>query len=213
MTKIVLAFLIEIPYELSVYKEINYSALITNITLPPFLMLVIGLLIKVPGQKNTDDMVKLAKGIVFDHDLKVKSLTTLGSPTSRKFFVFNAIYSLMSIGVLALVVWLLITLKFNLASIVLFYIFVSLVSFLGFRIRSTAKEIEVRSEDDSILSGLYNFILLPFVVIGKFLSDRWSEYNITLFFWDFIIEAPFKAIIGLFEAWLSFSREKREDFE
>ena len=213
LTKITLAFLIEIPYELSIYKAINYPALITNITLPPFLMMVIGLLIKVPGKKNTEEMVKLARSVIFDNQLKVKTLDTLIAHKESRLSAFNFIYSLTSITVLALVVWLLITLKFNLASIVLFYIFVSLVSFLGFRIRSTAKEIEVRSEDDSIVTGLYNFVLLPFVVIGKFLSDRWSDYNVTLFFWDFIIEAPFKAIIGLFEAWLAFSREKREEFE
>jgi len=54
---------------------------------------------------------------------------------------------------------------------------------------------------------------LPFVFIGKFLSDKWSDYNFTLLFWDFIVEAPFKAIIAVFEAWLTFIREKREDFE
>ncbi len=213
LTKLFLAFIIEIPYELRFFGEINYPALITNITLPPALMLVIGFLIKVPGRKNTEELVKIASAIVFENKLAIKKLVTLKKVRSRRFFIFDAIYFVMSLAVLGSVIWLLIYLKFNIASIILFYIFVSLVSFLGFRIRSTAKEMEIRAEEDSVVAGIYNFVLLPFVVIGKFLSDRWSEYNITLFFWDFIIEAPLKAIIGLFEAWLSFSREKREEFE
>jgi hypothetical protein len=194
-------------------KEINWPALLTNIILPPSLMIIIGVLIKVPGQKNTSELVKLANSVVFEGLLPVKDLKTVKKPKSKKFLVFNTIYSFMAIAVLAGVIWLLIFLKFNFVSIGLFYIFVSLVSFLGFRIRAIAQEYEVKPEQDSVLSGLYNFILFPFVVIGKFLSDRWSEYNFTLLFWDFVIEAPFKAVIGLFEAWLAFSREKREEFE
>ncbi len=213
LTKLFLAFVIEIPYELKFFGELNYPALITNIALPPVLMMIIGLLIKVPGNKNTQELVRISENIIFENKLVLKKLLTLKKVKSKKFLFFDFIYLLMSLSVLGGVIWLLIHFKFNMASIALFYIFVSLVSFLGFRIRSTAKEMEVRPEEDSVISGLYNFILLPFVVIGKFLSDRWSEYNITLFFWDFIIEAPFKAIIGLFEAWLSFSREKREEFE
>jgi hypothetical protein len=213
LTKIVMAVVIEIPYELSIMKEINWPALLTNIILPPSLMIIIGVLIKVPGQKNTSELVKLANSVVFEGLLPVKDLKTVKKPKSKKFLVFNTIYSFMAIAVLAGVIWLLIFLKFNFVSIGLFYIFVSLVSFLGFRIRAIAQEYEVKPEQDSVLSGLYNFILFPFVVIGKFLSDRWSEYNFTLLFWDFVIEAPFKAVIGLFEAWLAFSREKREEFE
>jgi len=213
LTKIILAIVIEIPYEMSVMHGINWSALLTNVILPPLLMVIIGAFIKIPGRKNTTELIKIANSIVFKDDLPTKPLKTLEEKKSRKFVVFNTIYSIMSIGVLAGVIWILLRLQFNFVSIVLFYIFVSLVSFLGFRIRSIAKEYEVRPEQDSVLSGLYNFILLPFVVIGKFLSDRWSEYNFTLLFWDFVIEAPFKALIGIFEAWLSFSREKREEFE
>jgi len=213
LTKIILAFLIELPYEQQVLGQINYSSLITNITFPPFLMFLIGLLIKVPGRKNTEELTRRVSSVVFEEKLISKPLIATFSAPSKKYLIFNTIYSIMSVGVLVGVIYILILLQFNIASIIVFYIFVSLVSFLGFRIRAIAKELEVRPEDDTMLGGLYNFILLPFVVIGKFLSERWSEYNITLIFWDFVIEAPFKAIIGLFESWLAFSREKREEFE
>jgi hypothetical protein len=71
----------------------------------------------------------------------------------------------------------------------------------------------VKADEEGLITGVFSFLLLPFVVVGKFLSDKWSQYNFTLFFWDFVIEAPFKTIIGVFESWLIFVREKREDFE
>lgn len=212
-TKTVLAFLVEIPYEINVLGEINYPALITNILLPPTLMMIAGFFIKTPGIKNTQMLAKMVNQAVYDHLPPGKPMTTLKNIRTKNYLIFNFFYSVLSLAVLAGVVILLANLDFNTVSIGLFFVFVSLVSFLSFRIRAKAKEFEVKADEDSLFFGLFNFLLLPFVIIGKFLSDKWSDYNFTLFFWDFIIEAPFKTIMSVFEAWLSFNREKREDFE
>jgi len=212
-TKVILAFLVELPYEMTVLGKINYVALITNTSLPPILMLVAGMFISIPGRKNTQVLLKMIEEAVFEDELYAKRLETIRSIRERSYLLFNLVYTTLSLAILSLVVWGLIALKFNVVSIVLFFIFVSIVSFLTFRIRATAKELEVKTGEDSLSSGIFNFLLLPFVIIGKFLSDKWSDYNFTLLFWDFIVEAPFKAIIGVFEAWIAFVREKREDFE
>lgn len=213
LTKIVLALIIEYPYELRYLGEINYTALYTNILLPPALMLVIGLFIKTPGMKNTRMLVNQVRQIVIEDKFDQPKTFTLKKKRSKLYFLFDGLYFISSIGILILVIWGLISLRFNVVSIGLFFFFVSLVSFLAFRISSIAKELEVRRRDDTALIGIYNFIFLPFVFIGKILSEQWSNYNLTLWFWDFIVEAPFKTIMSLFESWLSFVREKREDFE
>lgn len=213
LTKIILALAIEYPYELQYLGEVNYTALSINILLPPLIMLIIGSFIKVPGQKNTDILVKQILDITVNNSYKKDPVFTLEKKKSKAYFLFNLLYFMSSMAVLALTVWGLVTLNFNIVSILLFFFFISLVSFLGFRISSIANELEVRKTDDSIIMGIFNFIFLPFVYIGKILSEQWSNYNPTLWFWDFIIEAPFKTIMFLFESWLSFVREKREDFE
>lgn len=212
-TKVILAFALELPYELSVYGQANYVALATNTALPPVLMLITSFFISIPGRRNSDLLAKMLEMAVFENELYAKKLETSRPIRTPGYVLFNLVYSALSLAILALVVWALISLQFNIISIILFFVFVSIVSFLAFRIRATAKELEVKSKDDSLLLGVFNFVLLPFVIIGKFLSDKWSDYNFTLLFWDFIVEAPFKAIISVFEAWLSFVREKREDFE
>ena len=213
LTKTIFAFLIELPYEARILNDVNYRSLIINICAPPVLMLVTGFFVRIPGRKNTQELVRVLERIVFQNELTAKKLTTLKPARSGSYIIFNAAYTLLSLAILSLVVWGLAALKFSVVSIVLFFFFVSLVSFLAFRIRSTARELEVKAAEEGLVTGVFSFLLLPFVVVGKLLSDKWSQYNFTLFFWDFIIEAPFKTIIGVFESWLLFVREKREDFE
>ncbi|MDH4358415.1 MAG: hypothetical protein OEV37_00490 [Candidatus Berkelbacteria bacterium] len=213
LTKIILALILELPYEARYLGQVNYTALVTNITLPPLLMIISGLFIKLPKLDNTKTIINILEDIIVKGELPTRKLLTLKTEKGKTYFLFNLIYILLSLAIISLVVWGLLALKFNVISIILFFLFISFVSFLTFRIRNTARELEVKTTEDSLISGVLSFVLLPFVVIGKYLSDRWSQYNVTLFFWDFIIEAPFKSIIGVFEAWLSFTREKREEFE
>jgi len=213
LTKTILAFIIEMPYETNVFGSINYTALIINISLPPALMLIAGLFIRVPSKKNTQLLVRMVQEITQKNELPVRPLMTLETRRGRGYFLFNTVYTVLSLGIIAAVVYLLIYLKFNVVSIALFFVFVSIVSFLAFRIRAIARELEMRSSEEGIITGVFSFVLLPFVIIGQWLSNKWAQYNFTLWFWDFIVEAPFKIIIAIFENWLTFVREKREGFE
>lgn len=213
LTKVFLALIIEVPYELNVNGMVNYLAIGVNTTLPPLIMLVSGLFIKIPGRKNTVVLLKIINSAVFQNEIPFTKLHTLTKPRKKGYIAYNLAYIILSLAILALVGWALISLNFEIVGIVLFFLFISIVSFLGFRIRATARELEVRSADDSFFSNILGLVLLPFIIIGKFLSDKWSEYNFTLMFWDFIVEAPFKTIIGFLESWFYFLREKREDFE
>lgn len=212
-TKVFLAFAIEVPYELKVNGEVNFLAVGINTIAPPVIMMISGLFTKVPGRKNTSILLKIINSAVFQNEIPFSKLTSLHRVRKKGYILFNTVYAAISLAIVALVVRGLIALNFEVVGIGLFFIFISIVSFLSFRIKATARELEVKSSEDSLFSGVIGLVLLPFIVIGKFLSDKWSEYNFTLLFWDFIIEAPFKTIIGFLEGWFYFLREKREDFE
>ena len=212
-TKTIFAFAVELPYEAKVLGDVNYRSLIINTVLPPAVLLVTGFFIQIPGKKNSDRLIKILQTIVLEGKLNTKKLETLKRERGKSYIFFNFAYTILSIAIIAGVTWGLLALKFSVVSIILFFMFISLVSFLAFRIRNTARELEIESTEDSLINGVFSFIFLPFVIIGKVLSDKWSQYNFTLFFWDFVIEAPFKAMLGVFEAWFSFVREKREEFE
>jgi hypothetical protein len=213
LTKTVFALLVELPYESRVLDKVNFLALGINILLPPVILFIAGWFIKTPDKRNNEKLVDMIGSAVFENILVTKKLSSLKENRQKNYVLFNTVYFVLSVAILALVYWLLRAINFNPVSIVLFFMFVSLVSFLAFRTRATASELEVESTEDSLISGVISFLLLPFVSIGKYLSDKWSEYNFMLFFWDFVIEAPLKTVIMVFESWLSFTREKRENFE
>lgn len=213
LTKTIFALLVELPYEYRILNKINYLALGINIILPPMILFITGFFIKTPGKQNNKKLIDMIESVIFNNNLPTKKLISLKANPGKNYVLFNTIYLFLSITILTLVGWLLYTVDFNPVSIALFFVFVSLVSFLSFRTRATAKELEIEPNEDNIISGVFNFLLLPFVSIGKYLSDKWSDYNFMLFFWDFVVEAPLKTVIMVFESWLSFAREKREDFE
>ena len=102
-------------------------------------------------------------------------------------------------------------LHFNIVSVALFVFFLTLVSYFGFRIRYNARKWKVNTDDEGVISLLWGFFTLPIVRTGRWLSQRFSSINIFVFFMDFILETPFKMILGTFDAFISYLREKRED--
>jgi len=100
---------------------------------------------------------------------------------------------------------------FNGVSIFFFLFFLSLVTFFGFKIRGTRRDLVMLEGGGGVGSAIFDIFFLPIVRAGRWLSMRAPKVNVLLFFFDFIIEAPFKAAIKLIEGWLAFLREKKEE--
>jgi uncharacterized protein YqgC (DUF456 family) len=100
---------------------------------------------------------------------------------------------------------------FNIISAGVFFVFLSLVLLFGYRVRYTASELNVKGERDGFFSQILANITLPLLNLGVWLSQGLQRFNVILLFMDFLIEAPLKNIIRVFEEWTSFIREKREE--
>lgn len=213
LTKVSLAFLIEIPFDRYVAGEINYLTLAINILTPPLLMLAAGTFVKSPPVNNRKYLADAVESIIVKNQLIGPKTNLIKKRTDRSSQIFNLLYSIFSLVILIFVIKLLVYLQFNFVSILLFFLFVSAVSFFSFRIRSMALELAMkRSRDDALTSAL-EFILLPFIRIGKYLSDRLAAFNPFILALDFLIEAPLKTIIKIFNSWLRFVNSKKEDLE
>lgn len=101
-------------------------------------------------------------------------------------------------------------LHFNIISQLIFYFFVSMVTFFGYRVRQTAKEYQVY-EKDHFLRPLGDFFFMPVLSVGKFLSSNVSKLNFLTVVFDFLIEAPFKLLVEVVEEWVKFVKQKREE--
>lgn len=214
LTKTILAIIVEIPVDRAIHGEILWLPLVANITFPPFLMFLSGVTIPKIPSKNSLLMQEAISEIINSGKLSVdKPFVIEKKKRTKTFNFFNYILTIFSLGLLFLVVFGLIKLHFNTVSIVLFFLFVSAVSFLSFRIRVNSKELLIKRRSQDSLTTLVEFIFLPFISLGKSMSDSLNRLNPFLLAVDFVIEAPFKSILKILRAWFNFISSKKEEME
>ena len=212
LTKSILAVLVEYPYELFVLHTTDYLPLTVNILFPPLLLAVIGLSVRIPKKKNTERILKEVHAILGlgnDFGLVYKQKRPWGR--GLLWWIFNGLYVgilLVTIGVISSLLW---SINFNALSIGFFIFFLCLVAYFGLRIRNIRRELLIVDSSRGIIGTIIDIVFLPIVRAGRWVAIRAPRVNIFLFFFDFIIEAPFKAAIGMVESWLAFMREKREE--
>jgi len=214
ITKMLLALLLEIPYDRYIAQQVDYLPLVINALFPPLLILISGIFIRVPSKKNTESVVKLSKEIVYHNT--VSGLNKSGVEVSVKRanvfnFIFNVLYLILFVFSFGVLIYILKRLSFSSFSIFIFLLFLSVVSFFAIKMRLKIKELLVLDKKENPLVFLINLFTLPFLRVGHWLSEKFSKINVFVFILDFIIEAPFKIFLEVIEDWIAFLKEKREE--
>jgi len=212
-TKMLLALVIELPYDVVVLQTTNYIPLITNVVFFPILLGVIGMTVSIPQKKNTEMIFSMLKTVLYgegEMSLVYRTKRPWRSTAGR---VFDTLYLLMFIVSYGLIAYGLYSVDFNTLSIVIFLFFLSLVMFFGVRIRMTKRDLIIVKGRGGIGAALFDFYFLPIIRAGRWMALRAPRINVFLFFLDYIVEAPFKMAIALIEGWLAFIREKKEEIE
>jgi len=208
-TKIVVAVALEFPAELFFYNEINYIALGSNILIHPFLLFLMTRGLPKLKEEHISKALEGVTNVVVGQNLDIIHIKK-----KNRSVIFDAILFLLYLTLFffsfGVVISLLITFGFNVVSILLFIAFLTLVSYFGFRIRHNAKKWRV-SGTDRAFALLWSIVTLPIIRAGRWLSRTFSSINIFVFFMDFIIETPFKLVLSLLDAFISFLREKEEE--
>jgi hypothetical protein len=212
LTKTILALVFELPYDRLIAQEAGWTPLLTNIFFHPFLLAIIGTTVRIPEKKNTELLFGELCSVLGLDQAKPLSFS-LRRPWRRGGLrvVFDVLYSLMFLLFIGAVSYGLFSFGFNAVSIFFFLFFLSLVTFFGFKIRGSRRELVMVEGSGGLSSAVFDIFFLPIVRAGRWISLRAPRINILLFFFDFIIEAPFKAAIKLVEGWLAFLREKKEE--
>ena len=133
------------------------------------------------------------------------------APRSFKGQMFYFFYIIFSIAVFYFIVLGLIRLEFNVVSIILFVLFLSVVSFLGVRVKGMVRDYKISKEDDQFLVQLFDFLSLPILKVGKWFTLNFSKVNIFIIIVDIMIEAPFKIILKIVDEWVTFLKEIKEE--
>jgi hypothetical protein len=215
LTKMVLAFGLEVPLEILIYGQLNKISITINTIFPPLLMWITTMQIKVPSNKEREALVQRTWYIVENFD-NLKNEDDILIPqnsenkTSIAYYVFSTIYTIFFIGIFVLIYYLLGLMGFRFFSKLIFIFFLTVIAFFAYRIAQIAKVYSWKDMGKE-KSSLGDTIALPILTIGSLLSQGLSKLNFLAFALDFILEAPFKLILGFIDDWVQFLSRKKED--
>lgn len=212
ITKVLLGVAIEVPYDILTVGAVVWMPLAINTLFPPVYMATLGWGIRTPGKRNTEVIQLLLGRILYQSDeppvtYRIRRRVTSSAVTKT----FNGVYAvgfLLSIAVLAYILY---RLHFNIVQGGIFFIFLSVVSFLGFRLLQTSRELEIVDQQKSLWTVATDFFYTPFIRIGNWLSDQYSRVNIVTFVLDLAIELPLKTSLRMIQQWVGFVRDKQEE--
>jgi len=213
LTKMLLALLLEIPYELVKTTAINFVALAFNTFIPPLILIGAAIAIRMPGEEQNFLQLVVDFEKIITSSGKEAVLDILKPKKKRSVFqramiiflyVVNFVITFSLLGILFKV------LKFNWVSGVLFVFFLSLVSFFGLRLRKTANELAAVEEKEDTLITAAEFLAFPIIEIGRLLAEGLRAINVIALVFDFFIEAPFKTFVEVLEEWFAFVRERKQ---
>lgn len=214
-TKVLFAFGVEGTYERLFLHQIYWSSIFINTSIPPLLMIMVGILIQTPGQENSKRILQRMQIVLFDKDPKIVPPLVISKQAKVKTkldLVFTLLWLLAFIVSFGGIWFLLGKLHFNYVSRFVFIFFVTVVSFLAYRINQTAHMYSVE-EKLGLITPLVDFFFLPIIQVGRRLTEGVAQVNIVLFVFDFLIETPFKGLFAFFEQWFVFLHQKREELE
>lgn len=213
ITKMALALIFELPYEIYIVKHINYLPITINVIFPPLLMFLIALTIVPPSKENTIKILENLHNLIYNNPARsilCKFNSKYRNNWGFKIF-YNSMFMILYIIVFGAIISVLRSLNFNILSGTLFLFFLTMVSFFAMRIRGTAKEFNILQKKVRFFGFFIDFFSLPIISAGRWLSTKFKKINLFAFVMDYIIEAPFKIFIAAFEEWLGFLKDKKED--
>ena len=212
LTKMIFGILLELPFDFWLGKP-NYLALSINAIFPPFLMFLLNIGVKPPDEENSHKMIAKIKEYLYQEPSEgqakeIKQITYKGKIQTSFYWLYVVSFILIFAGI----IYLLNFIGFSPVSQIIFLFFLSIVSFFAFRVRGLAKDYLLQEEERvGFLTSFKDFIFLPIIRVGQWLSDKIAYLNILSFILDFIIEAPLKTFLEVMEEWIHFVRVKKEE--
>lgn len=213
LTKMVIAFALEVPIEMALYRAVSVPVLAINLLFPPFLMFLVALFIRVPGKENTSRIQANVLTLLSQEGVPVREIRI---PRQRGFMaklLFSLAYAAVYFLIFGGIALLLLQFHFTWISAAIFLFFLCTVSFFAFRLRQNARENVIVEGRESLRALFLDLISLPILRAGHVLAQGISRLNVFLFFFDFLLEAPFKIFLTVLEEWFAFLKEKKEELQ
>jgi len=139
-------------------------------------MILLRATLMLPGPANTKRLVEQAEMMLYD----TGTSRHLERRASQKFGAgYNIVYGALFVAVFGTVAWVLWQFfQFELLHLAVFFVFLSAASFLGFRLSRLIREMESIDTYQNGVTIVRDFLYMPFVVVGRYISDKYSRVNI-----------------------------------
>lgn len=207
ITKGVVGFAIEVPYDLLVYGTILWVPFSINLLFPAVFIAFTRITLSTPIDRNTSAVINHVRGMLFTGEQSIGAIRLQKEKSSPW---FNAVYAITFMMVFAGLTYLLYILEFNIVQGLIFFIFLSTASFLAFRLSRQIQELEVVNTPQGSLALARDIIYMPFIYVGQQISYRYSKVNIVAMVLDILIELPLKTILRLVRQWTQFLNDKKD---
>ncbi len=212
ITKIVFAIAIEIPYELYFLKHLSYLPIASSIAIPLLFVFLVTATIRKPGEENTGRIIDLIQDFVYRRNTGEKTdFSVAKRGRNSTYNIFTTVYLILFVLIFSFISYALAKVGYNIVGIGIFFIFLSLILLFGYRVKFSASELNVIPKKESLASNFFTNLTLPFLDLGVWLSDKFASLNFFILFFDFLIEAPLKNIMGVLDEWGDYLRERREE--
>lgn len=215
LTKLAFAFVVEGTYERIFYGHIIWPSIIINTTIPPLLMIIVSLFIRTPGIENSKLILKYINELLFSPNPQLGdrlAVVIKKEKGSVSHIIFNILWLISFVLSFGGIFFILSSIGFNIISKAIFMFFLTIVSFLAYRISLIANVYRV-GEKQGITTLFVDFFFMPVIRVGRQLTQSISQVNIFLMAFDFFIEAPFKLLFAFFDQWFYFLHAKTEELE
>lgn len=209
VTKVSVGLAVEIPYDLLALGEIALLPLLINLLFPPLYMASFGLRLHPPRRGNAAALrTYIDQALYYGLTPTEQAVRVATKPISNfaKFW-----YTLLFLVPLGLTIYVLTLLDFNVVQGLIFFIFLCTASFLGFRLSRMTRELELIHRETRFSGALRDFFYLPFIIMGQWISSRYSRLNIVANALDVLVELPLKSVLRLIRQWTRFLNEKHEE--
>lgn len=210
LTKVLFAFAVEGTYEQIFFGSIQWPSIILNTSIPPLLMVIVSIFIRTPGEENTRLIYTYMKHLLYDESPRLGSQLVIKKQADKPNIIFSFLWLLAFLVSFGSIIYALSRLHFNVISMGIFIFFVTIVSFLAYRISMIAHIFSVGEKQD-VLTPFIDFLFMPVIRVGRRFTQSISQINFVLFLFDFLIETPFKVFFAFVEQWFKFLHEKTED--
>jgi hypothetical protein len=180
----------------------------------PIIMLLVGLSITQPPNKNTKKIIKVFRRMIFEDKIRTDpyKVRLVGRPLFMS-LLFVLFYTTIFTSIISGIYWILGIYGFSAMTTSITLFFFSLISYFGFRLREIMREYVVLDSKENIIGFIFDFISIPILKLGQLLSDFIDKINISKPFMDYVIEPPYKAFVDFFEHWIIFLKEKKEELD